>query len=242
VQIAADISANRGDKTEWGRWGGRKPGPLAAEDVAFPSATDIPQWSEPTLRLLRDLSPLQRAFAEWTAAGYSGAEAYRRASRRADLGPNARNNAALLNRNPKVRVAIDAALGDSNFGALMDRSWLFAKLLNAVEKAEDSDSPRAAAVVCRLVRLVAELKGEFGRSRQPVPASTPQVAKVYEQFEEVLAQARGQTDCRAASSSLHAAASPPVAASDVPAFSGEPSNRSPAASSSTGDCGSGWSR
>jgi len=179
---------------------GRKPGPLAAEEVAFPVPSDVPQWSETTLGLLRGLSPLQRAFVEWMSAGYSGAGAYRRASRRSSLGPAARNNAALLARNPKVKAAIDAALNDCNVGARMDREWMLARLFAAVEKAEESDRPRAQAVVGRLIVVIAKLQGFLdGRRQQAVtgPAQLPD--HVHRRIEELLADVRRQTGDRTAS-------------------------------------------
>src|SRR3954471_2192672 len=147
-----------------GRRRGRPPGSAKAAEVALPDPSAVPTWSEPTLAALSQLTALQRAYVQWIGAGCTGSEAYRRGSRRTGmLGANARNNARQLARNPKVRAAIQAVLADQSVGPLMDREFLFQRLCVAIEKAEECDGIAAAGAVARLIRLVAELRGELGR-------------------------------------------------------------------------------
>jgi hypothetical protein len=107
------------------------------------------------------------------------------------LGTNAKNNAHQLTRNPKVRAAIDAILADQNLGPRMYREWLLQRLFVAIEKCAEGDSVATAGAVARLVRLVAQLKGELGRWRRPPPkpveASIP--SDVRRRIEEIMASA-----------------------------------------------------
>ena len=149
---------------------GRRPGPAKGGEVASPDRADVPDWSGPTLAALAELTSLQRSFVEWVAVGLTGAEAYRRASRRTGtLGPNARNNAAQLARHPRVRAAVDAALGDRNVVRRVSRQWLFQRLSVALDRCEAADGVRAASAVARIIRTIAELQGDLGRWRRPPP-------------------------------------------------------------------------
>jgi hypothetical protein len=164
----------------------------SAEQVVLPSAEEVPEWSEHTAALLRNLTPLQNAFAQWMASGLSASEAYRRAKRKAHFGPNTRNNAAQLSRNPRVRAAIDAALMDAHVGARMDRAWMLAVLKEQIDEARLSGDHRRVAAIPRLLRLLAELQGELPRRPAEAEANdADQRSDIRIRIQQIIAEAKG---------------------------------------------------
>jgi hypothetical protein len=137
--------------------------PAAASSAA-------PDWSERTLALLSELSPLERAFAEWYASGLSAAEAFRRAAG-LPHGPApdaSRQQGYKLRTRPRVKAAIEACLGDRNLGARLDREALLAKLFKVIEQCEGSDHPRDKATLVGALLVVARMQG-YLTGRRPSP-------------------------------------------------------------------------
>ena len=134
-----------------------------AAEVGSPPITETPEWSPQTLAFLAKLTPLERRFTEWYAAGYSGAEAYRRATnRRRSQDDAARQQAFKIRSRPRVAAAIQAALNDQTVGARCDREWLLAKLRAIVEEAADARSPSASSTALAAITLMARIQGDLG--------------------------------------------------------------------------------
>jgi hypothetical protein len=193
MQMRADMRPRRTCDGGGLPTGDRTPRPAVAEDEVLPPPEAIPTWSEPTVAKLNALTALQRSYVQWVAAGYSGAEAYRRASKRTGkLGANARNNAVQIARNIKVREAIDVALMDTNLGARMERAWMLMVLREQIDVARASDDHRRAASIPRLIRLVAELQGELPwRPPDSRPTSVDQQNAIRIRIRQIVAEAKG---------------------------------------------------
>jgi hypothetical protein len=132
-----------------------------------PPSSGTPDWSEPTLALLRALPPTERCFVEWYATGLNAAEAFRKATGKDSTA--ARQLASRMRSRPRVKAAIDAALSDRNLGPRMDREYLLGHLYVAIERLRGRDNPRAGLGIARLVKLVAQLQGELPRGRSAGP-------------------------------------------------------------------------
>src|SRR4051794_15028800 len=72
--------------------------------VREPHWAEVPDWSGPTLEKLAVLTPLEQAVVVWRVAGYSGAEAYRRATGRDSA--SARQSANQILRRRDVAAAV----------------------------------------------------------------------------------------------------------------------------------------
>jgi hypothetical protein len=171
--------------------------PRPAAPAHYPAAASVPDWSEQTLALMANLTPLERAFTEWVATGRSAADAHRMATGRASGTSAARQQGHKLKARPRVRAAIDAALKDRNVGARMDREWLIARTGEAIERLRfDERRHFPAAALCRLIKLLAELQGELPVRGQPYrppveqsPAAVAAVNRFTARVQEVLAEA-----------------------------------------------------
>lgn len=158
----------------------------------YPKPEDVPEWSDATLVALDELTPLERSVVEWYATGCSGAEAYRRARR---LEPpdgeydTARNNAWGILARPRVKIALDACRKDVSFGPRMDREWMLKRLRVALEKAERSTKPSDQDTVARIVKTIAELKGELAQNNRNPNDGDAQRGSVRVRIIEILADA-----------------------------------------------------
>ena len=158
--------------------------------------TETPEWSPQTLAFLAKLTPLERRFTEWYAAGYSGAEAYRRATnRRRSQDDAARQQAFKIRTRPRVAAAIQAALNDQPVGARCDREWLLAKLRAIVEEAADSRSPSASSTALTAITLMARIQGNLGSRSVAKHAHPPANAAVDigRWIDQQIAEIRGST-------------------------------------------------
>jgi hypothetical protein len=76
-------------------------------------ALDTTPWSAETLKLFAALTPLERSFAEWCAAGCTTADAYRRAKgKRTGETEHSRQYGFAIRSRPRVSAAIEAAQQD----------------------------------------------------------------------------------------------------------------------------------
>lgn len=183
--------------------------PSAPADAPCPPPpAGVPDWSPATRALLADLTPLQRAFAEWYACGYSAAEAYRRASGRG--GNMDRQSAYQVKGHPAVREAIQACLGDRNFGARMDREWKLQVVFEQVSRARQSRDPRMLALIPRFLRLAAELQGEVGQTVAPKDNPAAGKSDIRERMDRLIAQAKRHA-APAVADHQRPAATPPAA-------------------------------
>lgn len=138
----------------------------ATKAVTPPKPARVPDWSEETMLLFAKLRPVEQAFVEWMAAGYSAAESFRRAAGLDVTADYARQCGHRLRHSKHVAAALAGAMRDRNFGARVDREWLFAKLVNQIEECEESAEPRLRGMLPQLLTLAARLKGEIVEQHQ----------------------------------------------------------------------------
>src|SRR3954468_6912873 len=113
-----------------------RPARPADAPVREPHWAEVPDWSEGTLEKLAVLTPLEQAVVVWRVAGYSGAEAYRKATGRDS--PSARPSASQILRRPEVAAAVQAGLKDRNFAGRLDLDWLLQKLHWVIVTCQDA--------------------------------------------------------------------------------------------------------
>jgi hypothetical protein len=174
--------------------GSRRTRPVRPSDapVREPHWAEVPDWSEATLAKLAALTPLEQAVVVWRVAGYSGAEAYRKATGRDS--PSARQSANQILRRPEVAAAVEAGLKDRNYTALLDRGWMLLKLRAVVEECSEMRTPAGGNTLISAIRLMAQLQGElpFGRRgcRRRVEALPEPAGRsaVRERIDEILAE------------------------------------------------------
>jgi hypothetical protein len=138
--------------------------PTPPMDVPMPLRDEVPEWSEETLKTFERLTPLERSWVEHFASGGNASEAYRRATGRKYTDRDtdtSRMNARNIRTRPRVQAAVKAALKDLNFDARMNRSWMLSRLVAALDKVEESSRPRDQGNVVKIIRAIAELKGEL---------------------------------------------------------------------------------
>ena len=130
-------------------------------DPDFPDLLgNTPDWSEPTLKLLSELSPLERRFVEFFATGRSAAESYRLATGIAR--PSARQQAHKIRVRPHVQAAIAAAMGDRNLSCRLDREWMLQRLQRQIEECEESPKYSDKRLLLDAIMAVAKLQGYLG--------------------------------------------------------------------------------
>lgn len=162
--------------------------------VTCPLPSHVPDWSDETMALMEELTPLQQTFVAWIVAGKNMTEAYRLASGRMDatsqaVCPIAHN----LKKIPKVKAAIAAAIRDRNFGARMDREWMLMKCMAQIEECEKSTDIRRKNAIPQLIRLVAELKGEITQKHEHKIDAEPQQSDVRERMDRLIEAAERLT-------------------------------------------------
>lgn len=150
---------------------GKKAGPVGEESlpeagavgrtVAFPPERSVPEWSDETLALFEELTPLERAWVEWFASCNNAIQAYRLATGRADDEDVSRNSGWQIKCRPRVKAAVAAAFKDRSAAPLMDRGYKLTVLREQIEQARRSADPRARANIPKLVELAAKLQGEI---------------------------------------------------------------------------------
>jgi hypothetical protein len=202
--------------------------------VREPHWAEVPDWSAATLERLAALTPLEQAVVVWRVAGYSGAEAYRKATGRDSA--SARQSANQILRRPEVAAAVAAGLTDRNFAGRLDLEWLLQKLHWVIVSCQDAGSASHLNTLVNSIRLMARLQGELpggrgGVRRRSLPPPRPEPAgrsPAMERIEAILAEA----DRRAAAARAAApppATSPPAADATVsePAGHEEPVGAGP---------------
>jgi hypothetical protein len=172
----------------------RPPRPAEAP-VREPHWAEVPDWSEATLEKLTVLTPLEQAVVVWRVCGYSGAEAYRRATGRDSH--SARQSANQILRRPKVAAAVEAGLKDRNFAGRIDLEWYLAKLHWAVVACQEARTPAHVNALCNAIKLMARLQGEWPGSRRwssrrpappPQPVPSPGFERLVRQMEELVSR------------------------------------------------------
>lgn len=151
---------------------------------------EVPDWSDETKAAFEPLTDLERRFVMWVAADCNSAEAYRRATGAEytdRLTDSTRCNGYAIRSRPRVRSAIDAALKDTSFGPRMDREWILRRLNVALDKSEREGSGEACA---RILRIIAELKGEIVQNTQQTQNIHITVAPAAKRLAEALDLAR----------------------------------------------------
>jgi hypothetical protein len=151
----------------------------------------VPGWSPETLAAFDGLTPLERSFVEWYATGGNAAEAYRQATgseytdRHTD---STRNNGYAIRSRPRVRAAIDAAMNDVNFDARMNRQWMLQRLQVALDKAEASSEPGDQATVAKIIKTIAELKGEIVKKSEVEHRGNAERVDIHLRVDSMLAE------------------------------------------------------
>ncbi len=191
--------------TPGNRRGGRPP---AMTDAPPPDSTDpdkirahyneildtsVPDWSEKTLALLDDLTPLERSFVEWYATGKTSADAYRLASGRTDfLDRSASTSGAQIKARPHVKLAIAAALNDRSFGARRDREWKLQQLGSLVDRYNNSTDPRDWDRIPPIIELMAKLQGEIVQRAEVKHEGLEQGRDVRVRIADIIAEVTGR--------------------------------------------------
>src|SRR5207245_11703668 len=103
-------------------------------------------WSEATLEKLAVLTPLEQAVVVWRVAGYSGAEAYRKATGRDSA--SARQSARQILCRPDVAAAVEAGLKNRNFAGRFDLEWFIQKLHWVIITCQDQPTPGHTNTFC----------------------------------------------------------------------------------------------
>lgn len=136
--------------------------PADADGPLIPSPDTIPDWSDETIRLLENLTNLERGFVEWMTTGRSAADSYRLASgRRFFFDKRANLSGSQLKNKPAVKEALNSALKDRGFGARFDREWKLQMLGSKAEKLSVSHDPEDTERLLKTIKLMAELQGEY---------------------------------------------------------------------------------
>jgi phage terminase small subunit len=164
------------------------------ETITCPLPSHVPDWSDETMALMEELTPLQQTFVAWIVAGKNMTESYRLASGRMNdpsnsIAPIAHN----LKKSPKIKAAIAAATRDRNFGARMDREWMLMKCMAQIEECENSTDIRRKNAIPQLIRLVAELKGEITQKHEHKIDVEPQQSDVRERMDRLIEAAERLT-------------------------------------------------
>lgn len=152
--------------------GGAAVAEVVVEPVKYPAPAEVPDWSERTAALLERLLPLERCFVEWYSTGCNAAESYRQATGAMEM-ESAKVQGHRMRLRPHVKDAIDAVLTDRNFGARMDREFQMRRLQASLERAEKIATAEGATTqdqtnVAKIVRTIAELKGELVQKQEVV--------------------------------------------------------------------------
>ena len=142
---------------------------------------------------------MERSFVEWYVVGLNSVAAYRKARGAEYTGRESdttRNYGYAIRSRPRVKAAIDAAMKDVNFDARMDRQWMLQRLQVALDKAEASDEPADQATVAKIIKTIAELKGEIGRRSEVIVSEemTPAMKRFLATIERAKAIAAGRPD------------------------------------------------
>jgi len=181
--------------------GGKPPvGRMAEEVDDRPAAAAVSAWSEATRDLLAGLTSLERRWVEAFARGLNAASAYRHAAGitvHPDEPDHSRQYGYAIRTRPRVRLAVAAACRDVSAGPRLTRRQMITTLMAAIETCEGSNRRRDLRVLCRLLRLAADLGGHIPRGQRDQRRLAPQAA-VDGRIQEVLASVRRQIEDRSA--------------------------------------------
>lgn len=154
-------------------------------------AKKLPNWSDKTLELLTQLTPLERGMVEWMTTGCTVADAYRIASNRVDfLDKNANSNAYDIARRPHVKEALDAALGDRHFGARYDREFKLQYLGGMLARLQESTDPADIDRAVNIIKLMSLMQGEIVRKQETTVLNSTDGRSIHTRITEILRSAR----------------------------------------------------